>query len=313
MLESALSELSSAATAEGGAEGASGDRATAVGALEARLAMLEAQLPEPAAAQQTADQIAALEQRLTAAEEAGGQASQLAGTVDVVRTAVQTSLVRIAGVGDLVPAGRDRIDEVAGNVQALDQRVTTLQDRVDSSENRRERAATLALLTTQLDAALNESRSYDRLLATLAEVAKDDPAVEDAVGKLRPAAETGVPDLTVLRQRFAETANEIVHQANAPEGDGLIDRATDNLMRLVTVRPVGADAEGDSAAARVARAEAKLAQGDLAGAVAELEQLQGAPAEAAAEWLEMARMRLDAEDAVTSLQAHTTAMLTEAQ
>jgi uroporphyrinogen-III synthase len=63
----------------------------------------------------------------------------------------------------------------------------------------------------------------------------------------------------------------------------------------------------------VARAEAKLAQGDLAGAVAELEQLQGAPAGAAAEWLEMARMRLAAEEAVTSLQAHTTAMLTEAQ
>ena len=67
-----------------------------------------------------------------------------------------------------------------------------------------------------------------------------------------------------------------MHQAQAPEGDSLLDRATGNLMRLVTVRPVGADAEGDDPPARVARAEAALAAGDLAAAVAEIEALDGA-------------------------------------
>jgi hypothetical protein len=252
-----------------------------------------------------------LEQRLGAAEAAGGRVGELAGTLDELRTALQTSQERVTGVGDQVTALRDRVDGVAGTVQALDQRVTTLQDRLDSAEDRRERAATLALLVSQLDAALTESRPYDRLLQTLAELAEDDATVREAVARLEPAAATGIPDLMTLRQRFAATANEIVHRARAPEGDGLIDRATDNLMRLVTIRPVGADARGDSPEARVARAEAKLAAGDLAGAVAELEQLEGPPAEAAAEWLELARLRLAAKEAVTSLQAHTTALLTE--
>ena len=91
----------------------------------------------------------------------------------------------------------------------------------------------------------------------------------------------------------------------------MLDRAASNLMRLVTVRPVGADAEGDDAAARVARAEAKLAAGDLAGAVAELEGLEGAAAEAAAPWLAQARARLAAESALDRLRAHTTGLLAQ--
>ena len=67
-----------------------------------------------------------------------------------------------------------------------------------------------------------------------------------------------------------------MQRARAPEGDSLIDQAAGNLLRLVTVRPVGADVEGDDAAARVARAEARLAEGDLAAAVAEVEALEGA-------------------------------------
>ena len=84
-------------------------------------------------------------------------------------------------------------------------------------------------------------------------------------------------------------------------------------MRLVTIRPVGADAEGDHAAARVARAEARLADGDLAGAVAELEGLEGAPAAAAAPWLEQARTRLAAENALHGLRAHATGLLAQSR
>jgi hypothetical protein len=111
-----------------------------------------------------------------------------------------------------------------------------------------------------------------------------------------------VPSLPELRNAFERSANEIVHTAQAPDGDGLLDQAAGNLMRLVTVRPVGADVEGDGAAARVARAEAALAEGDLAAAVAELEGLQGPAAEAAAPWLA---------EALAALQERTTRLLSE--
>jgi hypothetical protein len=84
-------------------------------------------------------------------------------------------------------------------------------------------------------------------------------------------------------------------------------------MRLVTVRPVGADVAGESAAARVARAEAALAEGDLARAVAELEPLEGAADGAAASWLAQAHERLAAQAALAALQDRATRLLSEAE
>ena len=105
---------------------------------------------------------------------------------------------------------------------------------------------------------------------------------------------------------------EIVHAERAPEGDSLFEQAAGNLMSLVTVRPVGADVEGDGAAARVARAEAALESGDLAAAVAELEALDGAAAAAAAPWLAASAARVSPPSAaLQTLQERATLLLTE--
>lgn len=106
-------------------------------------------------------------------------------------------------------------------------------------------------------------------------------------------------------------ASDIVQSASA--GDGVLERAWGNVSSLVSVRPVGAEVEGEGAEARVARAEARLEQGDLAAAVEELEGLEGAAAEAAAPWLEQARARLAAEQAVVQLQDHATGLLSQPQ
>jgi hypothetical protein len=141
--------------------------------------------------------------------------------------------------------------------------------------------------------------------------AAGDEAIRQAVTALEPGAANGVPGIAALRQSFQPVANEIVHAARAPETDNLLNRATDNLMRLVTVRPVGDDVRGDTAEARVARAEAALDEGDLAAAVMELEQLEGRAAEAAAPWLEQARVRLGADQAVARLRAQATDLLSQ--
>jgi hypothetical protein len=147
---------------------------------------------------------------------------------------------------------------------------------------------------------------------TQGSAAAGDDAIEQALRALEPGAAAGVPSIAALRQSFRPVANEIVHAARAPDGDNLIDRATDNLMRLVTVRPVGDDVRGDTAEARVARAEAALDKGDLASAVAELEQLDGRPADAGADWLSQAKLRLGADQAVAKLRTHATELLAQA-
>ncbi|HEX6980927.1 MAG TPA: mitofilin family membrane protein, partial [Alphaproteobacteria bacterium] len=77
----------------------------------------------------------------------------------------------------------------------------------------------------------------------------------------------------------------------------------DRLTSLVTIRRIG-EVDGDTPEAVVARAERRLAADDLAGAVAELERLQGAPAAAAGSWLADARARLTAEAALAGLTTH---------
>ena len=81
-----------------------------------------------------------------------------------------------------------------------------------------------------------------------------------------------------------------------------MDRAWARLRSLVTVRPVGGDVTGDSPEAHLARAEARLGEGDLASAVTELEALEGPAAEAAAPWLAGARARLAADQAIEALR-----------
>jgi hypothetical protein len=78
------------------------------------------------------------------------------------------------------------------------------------------------------------------------------------------------------------------------------DRVLGRLSQVVSLRRVGAEVAGEDATARAARAEANA--DDLEAAVAVLEGLEGAPAEAAASWLAQARARLAAEAALAELR-----------
>ena len=86
---------------------------------------------------------------------------------------------------------------------------------------------------------------------------------------------------------------------------GLINR----LSQAVTVRPVGADVQGDGPLAKLARGEAKLKAGDLAGAVAEIESLDGRLAQVSAVWLGQAKARLAEDQAGVALDSASAALL----
>jgi hypothetical protein len=212
---------------------------------------------------------------------------------------------QIGGVGE-------RVDALQAEVEGQSTRLADTEDRVAADADRGEQAAALALLTSQIDRALTQARGYEDALRSLAALGGQDEAVRQAAAELAPGAASGVPSLAQLRESFAPVAPEIVQRGRAPEGDSLIDQAAGNLLRLVTVRPVGADVEGEDPAARVARAEANLAAGDLAAAVAELEALKGPAADAATDWLTQAKRRVAANAALDRLRARTTELLTQA-
>jgi hypothetical protein len=311
-----------AAVAAGGSGGGTSEAVTRqLTELETRLGDLSAtiaRLEQAAAGDQPelaglSSRIGALEARLGQAEGASQEVEGLAGRVGAVMQQVTAGQEQTAGLSDKVGALGSQIGALSTRMDTLADTLQQLQQQATTRENGRALAASLALTVAQLDSALEGGEPFEQVLDSVRSLDSDDPAVVKALDTLQAVAASGVPSLPELRSSFDRVADDIVHAAQAPDGDGLLDQAAGNLMRLVTVRPVGADVAGESAAARVARAEAALAASDLAAAVAELEPLEGAADAAAASWLEQAHERLAAQAALAALQDRATRLLSEAE
>jgi hypothetical protein len=70
---------------------------------------------------------------------------------------------------------------------------------------------------------------------------------------------------------------------------------------VISIRRTGADVQGDSTDAVVARAEAKLDEDDLAGAITLLQGLSGAAADLASPWIHDAQHRAAVDAAESDL------------
>jgi hypothetical protein len=198
-------------------------------------------------------------------------------------------------------ARRAELAEGREEIGALGRRLAEIE-----AELARERAGSaqtleLFLAAQQLREALRVGAPFSHELALLKAAAGADKDVILLIEPIEADAAAGIPALSLLQARFAAVANRIVSAALAPEGSGWVDRTLERLASIVSVRRTGATLEGASAEAVAARAEAKLGEGNLAGAVGELEALEGKPLAAASAWLADARKRLAADAALDAL------------
>jgi hypothetical protein len=205
----------------------------------------------------------------------------------------------------------DRIEENAAELRAmqgelsrlveLPKRVQELAGTIEAASGQT-RSTAFVLASGQLEAALDSGQPYASELGAVRRLAAEDPELPALLARLDEHANEGIPGMAELRLRFEDMALAAAQAAQSTvEGDWM-DRAWARLRSLVTVRPVGGDVTGDSPEAHLARAEARLGEGDLAGAVTELEALEGPAAEAAAPWLAGARARLAADQAIEALR-----------
>jgi hypothetical protein len=161
------------------------------------------------------------------------------------------------------------------------------------------RAATLAIAFANLRAAVSEGRPYAAELATLAALS---PGAGD-LGGLLDYDDRGIPTVPELTRSFKVAKDAALAVAAPPAaGDSILDRLMASAESLIKIRRVDAEAEGDAPDAVLARAEAKLAEGDLAASVKEVETLQGAQAAAFTSWLDQAQARLGADATLQRLE-----------
>jgi len=221
-----------------------------------------------------------LEQRLGAAET---QSSSRAASAAAELQKIQQELSRL------------------GSVAAdFSNRLPALEQQMQSQSVAEQTDAALTMVLLQIREAVDQGRPFPAEYNALKALARD-PDLVAAAEPLADAAQSGVPSRAVLSKRLSELAGQVATATQAsPESDWGA-QALARLRALVTIRRIdGTSQTGPEAA--VSGAQAALARGDLAGAVAALDSLTGANAQAAHPWLRMARERLAVETALDRLR-----------
>ena len=178
--------------------------------------------------------------------------------------------------------------------QALSARL----DRLEYGHRALAEAAASALAAANLSQAAETGRPFSAELTMLARTL---PETRD-LSQLRPLAERGAPTRAVLAAEFPEMARRASFAAKAPpDGSSLIARLNHALSVLFTVRQVNRLKGGDPDAV-LARAERRVNDGDLEGAVRELDALPPKGQAAAKDWVDRARSRAEVERQISGIR-----------
>ena len=129
----------------------------------------------------------------------------------------------------------------------------------------------------------------------------------EVVIALQPYARDGVASRGELVAAFPTMAKAALADDVADDSFG--ERLLAKLRNLVSLRRVGADVEGDTAEAKLARAEAALDAGDIGKAVELVKSLPPQTAKATAAWLTRAEAHLAAKRAIDQLAAEAVFLL----
>lgn len=154
------------------------------------------------------------------------------------------------------------------------------------------KAAALLLGMSQFRSSLdrdNEAFEQD-LQVLMGLVGEEDVELRAALEKLAPHAESGVLTPSGLSSEFKGLAGDAVVASLTGEDVTLQDRAKARFNELFQVEKDGELLTGTDTQATLAKTESLLDQGDLEGAIAEAETLDGDAAQIMAPWLEQARI-----------------------
>jgi hypothetical protein len=209
-------------------------------------------------------------------------ASREAGEAAEMRK-IQQELTRLTTVA------ADLADRLAAQEQRLRAEKTQPTDAI------------LLVALLRIREAVEQTRPFAAELSAFTALAHDRPDLLAASEPLAEVARDGVAGRLALTKRLAELAGRITNATALPPEADWESQALARLRSLVTIRRIEGMPQSEPEAV-VRAAEAALGIGDLGDAVAQLDRLAGANAEAAVPWLRMARPRLAVEAALTHLQ-----------
>lgn len=169
------------------------------------------------------------------------------------------------------------------------------------------KAAALLLAMNQFRSALGrDQQPFDQdlqLLATL--TAGEDPALQEAFNKLAPQAQTGVLTPQGLSRELKTLAGDAVVASLRGENLSMGDQLKAQLSSVFQMQKAGRDVLSPAAGANTQQvldqAQTHLTQGDVQGALALVQGLEGPAAQTLAPWINRAQATLNARQLGTFL------------
>lgn len=273
--------------------------------LEARVAALEQ--AEPAVDPAVAAEIAGLKEGLAALEArpVGGDPARPAADAALapLKAAVAALETRLEGLEaddpadslEMRMAATDRVAVEAGAAadKALAE-LAALRDAVANLARLSEGGVSAKLAVARLRFAVDSGAPFKEELEMF------QAAGGPGFGSWTAHAKQGLPTADALARRFKELARARTLRPEGTTGTPWLDGVIGRLSDVVSVRKVSKDLPGDDPDAALGRAEAHIEEGNLAGAVAELDGDLPLPFDG---WLLVARDRLAADADLGALTA----------
>lgn len=221
--------------------------------------------------------IAALEEKITALENKTSEAVDLAPLE--ARIAALENAPKVTG-------------EAANGAKRED--IEALKAELDTIKTEENRTVRSLILVGQLQDAVRAGCPFSGELTALITLR---PELKETLTPLVGASATGIATLDQLKEQFAQTINPALIPQTEEKS------LSQNLRSLVKIRKVGSEQKGTDDESIIARAEAKLNKGDVAGALQETQSLSPRVINGFAAWQERTETYLAAQGALSSLQA----------
>jgi hypothetical protein len=282
--------------------------------LARRVAKLESQAGQPAPSRPPAtaavapspndDRIAALEKQLAELKAGAAQSEQLAKGLSDLQVAAGGRELLAQSIRDIqssMAATQGAVERLNGQVASLGSRLDKVDAALADRHQQALRAEATILAVGQLRAALATSKPFAKQLAAVRVMVPGDADINAVLDQMQPYADSGVETLDDLTRDFGRLAPNLVRTAIVGDGQSWWLQALYHIESVISIRRTGADVQGDSTDAVVARAEAKLDEDDLPGAVTMLQGLSGAAADLASPWIHDAQHRVTVDAAESDL------------
>lgn len=248
------------------------------GPLSARLAVLEQQMADLSGSQ---NNFGGLIERIKSLENTVAGQAQLGQSVDELRTMVENL------------DGQQTLDQNLAEAQTEEGALGQTLEGVSGNDLK---AAAMLIAFSQLRDSLNREAPFENDLALLQKMAgNENIELQDSLARLAPHANGGVLTASGLSDEFKGLAGDIVVSSLKGEDVSFTDKAKARLNNVFQVEKEGELVSGTDTQAKVAKAQEMLDQGNIQGAITELQTLEGEAAQAAQPFIQRAEVSLLAE------------------